>query len=178
MLLQQNFDAVTAPNLPTGWTRDGTTNWTTVSTDSDTPPQAAFVGGIASITDNWLSSPSVNIPASGTVQLTFRHRYDLESIFDGAVLEFSVNGGAFADLVTGGGTVLSGGYNSLISTNWGSPIGGRQAWSGASGAFITTTVNLPSSTAGKAVVLRWRMATDNAIASAGWWVDTVLLKVL
>ena len=36
-----------------------------------------------------------------------------------------------------------GGYNRTISTDRGSPIAGRQAWSGNSQGFITTVVNLP-----------------------------------
>jgi hypothetical protein len=38
---------------------------------------------------------------------------------------------------------MTGEYNRTISTDRGSPIAGRQAWSGNSEGFITTVVNLP-----------------------------------
>src|SRR5438552_2469969 len=99
-------------------------------------------------------------PASATAQLSFRNNYSLESTFDGGVLEISINGGGtFSDIVTAGGSFVSGGYNATISTAYSSPIAGRMAWSGSSGGFLTTTVNLPASANGQTTVLRWRMAS-------------------
>jgi hypothetical protein len=43
-----------------------------------------------------------------------------------------------------GGGFVSGGYNRTIATDRGSPIAGRQAWSGNSNGFITTVVGLPA----------------------------------
>jgi hypothetical protein len=54
-----------------------------------------------------------------------------------------------------------------------SPIAGRQAWSGNSGGFITTTVNLPAAAQGQNVVFRWRRATDSSSSGAGAWIDDV-----
>ena len=64
-----------------------------------------------------------------------------------------------------------GGYNRTISTDRGSPIAGRQAWSGNSDGFITTVVNVRaySDNEGR---LRWRMASDTSGSSEGWRVDT------
>jgi hypothetical protein len=64
-----------------------------------------------------------------------------------------------------------GGYNRTISNDRGSPIAGRQAWSGSSEGFITTMVDLPViQIPGK---LRWRMASDTNGSNEGWRVDTV-----
>jgi hypothetical protein len=68
-----------------------------------------------------------------------------------------------------------GGYNRTISTDRGSPIAGRQAWSGDSGGFITTIVNLPAIQAPTGGRLRWRMASDNAGSGQGWRIDTVTI---
>ena len=84
-----------------------------------------------------------NIPA-GFV-LSFFQRYDTENTFDGHVLEYSLDGGTtWTDILAAQGTVpanlnrfLLNGYNSTISVNFGSPIGGRRAWS-ASGAAPAT----------------------------------------
>ena len=69
-----------------------------------------------------------------------------------------------------------GGYNRTISADRGSPIAGRQAWSGNSGGFVTTCGNLPLfAIPGR---LRWRMASDTSGSGEGWRVDTVNITVV
>src|SRR6185369_1053891 len=97
---------------------------------------------------------------------------------DGGVLEISINGGAFTDIVTAGGSFVTGGYTGAIATNFSSPIAGRQAWSGISGGgatpvYITTTANLPAASLGQPTVLRWRVATDVSVSAAGQWIDSI-----
>ena len=53
---------------------------------------------------------------SASAQVSFRNNFNLESTFDGGVLEISINGGAFSDIVAAGGSFVSGGYTSTIST--------------------------------------------------------------
>jgi hypothetical protein len=113
------------------------------------------------------------------VEVIFHQNFNLEASevdpnvgFDGGVLEISTDGGnTFQDILAAGGSFIMGGYNRTIATDRGSPIAGRQAWSGNSEGFITTMVNVPFTAA--AVVLRWRMASDNTGSSEGWRVDTV-----
>lgn len=89
------------------------------------------------------------------------------------VLEISINGTPFADIIAAGGSFVAGGYNATISNTTGSPIGGRTAWSGLSGgttatpAYITTTVNLPPSSVNQLVKLRWLVASDSSIVATG-----------
>ena len=45
----------------------------------------------------------------------------METGFDGGVLEISIGGGAFQDILAAGGTFGVGGYNGTISVNFGSP---------------------------------------------------------
>ena len=98
----------------------------------------------------------------------------METNFDGGVLEVSTDGGTtFADIIAAGGSFAVGGYNGTISVNFGSPIGGRQAWTGTSGGFVTTTVNFPASFAGDSVILRFRRATDSSVSGQGWRIDTI-----
>ena len=107
--------------------------------------------------------------------LTFRHNFNLEASsedpnlgFDGGVLEISTDGGnTFQDILAAGGSFVMGGYNRTISTVRGSPIAGRQAWSGNSEGFITTVVNLPFIFAGNgkhiaAGVFAWRFRLPTA----------------
>jgi|GEM_PF-5424211 len=176
-----DFDDVTAPALPTGWTStfDGSgVAWVTQTTAVDTAPNAAYAPEQTTVGNSYLDSPAIDVPATGGV-LNFRFAFNLETGFDGAVLEIAINGGAFTDIVTAGGTFTAGGYNGTISTSWGSPIGGRAAWTGEqTPTYATSTVELPLSAAGQSVVLRWRVASDSSVAADapnGLWVDTIEL---
>jgi hypothetical protein len=133
-----------------------------------------------------VTSPVISIPGPG-VKLTFRTQYNTESTYDGLVLEISVNGGAFQDIVAAGGTFASGGYNSTLNTGFSNPLPGRQAWSGLSGgtaaapAYVTTVVNLPAAASGQPVQFKWRQGSDSSVAPAtnpGSRIDTIALTSL
>jgi len=183
VVLSKTFDGVTPPALPPGWVAANAINpdgilWVTSnsgvpSPPADSLPNATFINDPAVISDKRLDSPTIAIPLSSGAQVTFRQNRDLESTFDGGVLEISIAGGAFQDILAAGGSFATGGYNATISTAFGSPIAGRQAWSGASGGFITSTANLPAAAAGQNIVLRWRMGSDNSVSHTGWRVDNV-----
>src|SRR5262249_47358341 len=64
------------------------------------------------------------------------------------------------------------------SSNFGNPLGGRDAWSGDSGGYTNVSVNLPSSAVGQTTQLRWRLGADNSYAGIGstnWRIDTINL---
>ncbi len=171
------FDGVTAPALPAGWVQTSTNvnNWVTINNTSDTAPNHAFVADISVVSDSQLTSPSIAITAANG-RVSFRNSYNTEQFFDGGVLELSINGGAFSDIVTAGGVFVGGGYTGVLSTGSGNPISGRQAWEGNSFGYITTTVDLPTSTFGQNVRLRWRFGTDSSVAGTGWRIDTIRLS--
>ena len=73
-------------------------------------------------------------------------------------------------------TFASGGYTSIIDSAYGNPLAGRQAWSGTSGGFIGTVVNLPPAASGQSIQLRWRCGTDNGNTRTGWRIDTVAIN--
>jgi hypothetical protein len=171
----ENFDGVTAPALPAGWVTAATgvmPLWITSTAIPSSAPNAAFAPNTSNTGNSSLDTPDVQI-TSASAQVTFRNSYNMESTFDGMVLEISIGGGAFQDIVTAGGSFVTGGYNGTISVNFGSPIAGRQAWTGLSGgttaspAYISTTVNLPASANGQLIRLRWRAASDNSVSAAG-----------
>ena len=56
------------------------------------------------------------------------------------MLEISIDGGPFVDVLAAGGFFDEGGYNGTISTCCGNPLAGRQAWTGNSGGFLETLV--------------------------------------
>jgi hypothetical protein len=176
----QNFDGVVAPSLPTGWTASKAAGsaplWVTTGSGADTATNAAVVDDPGTVSDKRLDSPPLSI-ATASARLTFRGLYILESGFDGGVLEISIGGGPFTDILAAGGHFLSGGYAAAaLDATTGNPLGGRFAWTGNSGGYVTTVVNLPPSAAGSSVVLRWRMGSDEAVGGTGWRVDTISLS--
>ncbi len=175
--LGENFDGVTAPALPTGWTNtqlSGTgINWVTTTTTPSSAPNAAFANDIATVNLSALTSPAVTI-GSAAGKLKFKNQYNTESTFDGMVLEFSTNNGTtWTDIITGGGSFVSGGYNSTLSTGFSNPLPGRMAWSGNSNGYIDTEVTLPASLNGQSVKFRWVMGADSSVTATGVWIDNV-----
>jgi hypothetical protein len=186
--VRENFDTLTPPALPADWLATnalGTpplwvaSNSGPPSPPADTLPNAASIDDPAVVSDKRLDSLQFSFFERFFPRLTFRHNFNLEASdvdpnlgFDGGVLELSTDGGnTFQDIVAAGGSFVSGGYNRTISTDRGSPIAGRQAWSGNSGGFITSVVDLPAiQMPGR---LRWRMASDTSGSGEGWRVDTV-----
>jgi hypothetical protein len=177
----ENFDGVTAPNLPAGWTTTasgGQATWKTGSVTPDSLPNSAFSTEATNVGVNELTSPVFALP-TGSSQLRFRNNYDLEAgsttAYDGGVLEIKIGAGAWTDILTAGGSFVSGGYNFTISGSYHNPLAGRQAWSDNSSGFLTTLVNLPSAAAGQNVQFRWRCGTDNSATASGWRVDTIVI---
>ena len=172
----ESFDGVTVPALPAGWTSVATgsaaVNWTTSTTTSSSAPNSVFVSNPTNISDSRLTSPTIAV-TQANYQFRFKNNYNLESTYDGGVLEVSINGGAFADLVTAGGKFTAGGYNGTLDSGFSSPLAGRLAWTGNSAAFIDTIAELPASAIGSNVQLRWRMGSDSSLAAVGWRIDSI-----
>lgn len=177
----ENFDGVTAPALPSGWTTAVTgasTAWVTSATASDTAPNNAFAPDVATVGVTEIESPAIPINA-GAARLRFRNNYDTETnsgatvFYDGMVLEIKIGSGAYQDILAAGGSFASGGYVGALSSGFQNPLGGRQAWSGNSGGYINTVVNLPATAAGQSVRFKWRLGTDNSQADVGVRIDTI-----
>src|SRR5213079_2645447 len=135
--------------------------WVTSTTTPDSPPNDAFVDDPPSVSDKYLNTPNIPITTSNP-RITFRNFYDLESTFDGGVLEVSspnIAGGAFTDITAAavGGSFVTGGYNGTISNCCSSPLATRPAWSGNGGGYLSTLANLGPNVAGHTIKLRFRM---------------------
>ena len=197
----QNFDGVTAPALPLGWSTTvtgapSTAPWITRAVSyNDTGPNAAFLDDANDYADASLTSKIYNVTSVDIPYVVFRHSFVLWSpdpsnlnngAFNGGVFEISINGGPFVDLVTAGGSFYTGGYNAHLDPGFENPIdqppSGRAVWSGDSGGFITTTAIIPASASGKPVQFRWRLGTSGGSRSydthSGWWVDTLETQAL
>ncbi|MBS0658011.1 MAG: S8 family serine peptidase [Verrucomicrobia bacterium] len=180
----QNFDGVTPPTLPSGWSSASTgamVNWVTSTAQRDSLPNAAFAAGATAAGTSALTSPSIAI-ASASATLTFRHSYDFDRnvsgtrLYDGGVLEIKIGSGAFTEILAAGGTFLSGGYTGTLWSGTGNPLGGQRGWGLSSSGFVTTVAQLPANAAGQNVQFRWRFGSDSSVASNGWYLDSLSLQ--
>jgi hypothetical protein len=184
----ETFDGVTAPGLPAGWAvaqiLNGI-NFVTTTNNTNSAPNALFAansnsGANAGGTD--ITSPATAITSQAAI-LSFRNRYDTEPGWDGGVLEISINGGAFQDIIAAGGTFIENGYNSLMTASDSSagyianPLNGRSGWTGNSGGYVTTRVRLPAAAAGQNVQFKFRFGADDNTTGVGpnpgWYIDNV-----
>jgi hypothetical protein len=173
--LSENFDGVTAPALPAGWTSTGSgaePAWVTSTTNPSSAPNAAFAPNTATAGVTELVSPSLHINGQ-PAQVSFKNAFNTESGFDGGVLEISINGGPYQDILAAGGSFVSGGYTGTMSAGTQNPLTGRSGWTGLSGGttaaptYINTVVNLPAAAVGQNIQLKWRMGSDELIAASG-----------
>ena len=177
-VFSQNFDGVSAPALPAGWTTTASGSespWVTSTGTPSSAPNDTFAPDPSMVGLTELVSPVIALPAAST-QLTFKNNYATESGYDGMVLEVSINGGAFQDILAAGGSFAAGGYNSTISTSFQNPLGGRSAWTGSSGGYLTTTANLPAAANGQNIQLKWRMGSDRSVSATGVRIDDVSIS--
>ncbi len=148
----------------------GVDDWAIINTiNSCSPPNAWFSADEATIKDVHLDTLPLQLPAGGAI-LQFNHIFNMESTFDGCVLEASIDGAPFIDI---GNLITENGYNGTISTLFSSPIAGQRAWTGQ--IFLPcmrTTVDL-SSFGNSRIVVRFRLACDNSTAGEGWYIDDV-----
>lgn len=153
----------------------GSADWHIVTGEAFSPTHSWFSTSQSEVAQQFLVSPPITV-GSGS-QLSFRHKYNLESgstsAYDGGVVEISTDGSTWQDL----GTRLTlNGYNATVSASFESPIGGRRAFSGDSGGWVETRANL-ADFVGQRVLIRFQQADDRSLARDGWWVDDILIGV-
>lgn len=171
-------EPVAAASIPATWTATSinATVWTTSTTQSQSSPNAFFSPNSTGTSDLSLAttnSYTLNATPSSYTTLSFWHRYNTEDGWDGGVVEVSTNGGAsWSDL---GSKMKLNPYNGSLGT--GSALASRTAFTGNSGAFVRTLIDL-SSYAGQSIKIRFRFASDDntAPAGGGWYVDDIVLS--
>ncbi len=172
--VNQNFDALTAPALPAGWTTATTGSgvaWVTSATTPDTAPNAIFATDPSTTSGSDVTTADIPV-ASSAASLQFRLNYNTEVGWDGMVLEISIGGGAFQDILTAGGTFTQNGYPRALNSS-ANPLTGRNAWTGNSNGYVTVKANLPASAAGQNIKLKFRMGSDASVGGTGVRVDGI-----
>lgn len=182
-LLYESFEAGT-----NGWVIDsagGTwiSDWHISTERSQTGTNSFKCGSTGtgthrSFNDARLISPILsNLPASA--QLRYVQQYETElsgafpdSAYDGCVLEISVDGGAWQELVPVGGYNKTFRYQAGGGNPATGPMQGRACFGGTQDTWSTVTVDL-STFAGSSVQLRFRFGSDAVNNREGWYVDDV-----
>ncbi len=184
----QSFDATAAGALPTSWSSAAVSGTSTlfkvVNNQAEAGTNSVFVPGSATGVN--VGIELVSPPWAATrdkAQLSFRHRYAFSDTgWDGGVLEISIGGAAFTDIIAEGGAFVSGGYNQTMNAV--GLIASRQAWTGCGptvcatfpSTFAAVQVTLPAKAMGKDVKFRWLATGDDASASTGWWIDSIVFE--
>lgn len=171
--LEEHFDA--SASLPAGWTQSvfgAGSPWVTSTTRFSTAPRSMFSPSVAPNGEALLVSPAILVGAQGGT-LEFQHRYDLESRSDGGVVEASLDGGSWFDLLNSAATVEAGDYNNTIRSNSSSTLHGREVWTGTIANFESVRVTAPGAWSGQQLRFRWRLVHNSATVQTGWNVDDV-----
>lgn len=177
----ENFDSVTLPNLPSGWSSQslsGSQNAITTNTLFSSAPNSALIPAPGSTSLTALNTKVFNFSTglpNYRLTLQFNHKRGMELNWDGGVLEVSINGGAFVDVKNPsvGGTFTAGDYN--IPNIIAGPLLGRPGWSGVSASFESVRLEIPSIPDNANVQFRFLVSTDNIIGSSGWYIDNISL---
>jgi hypothetical protein len=161
------------------WTPTGTLATTLWGRAVEASGNQSFLGTDAgSATDTQFVSPALLVGATDNFVLAFKHAYSFEvagaTLFDGGVVEISSDGGAtWSDVTTFGVTP---GYTGALFVGSGNPIGGRQAYSGASPGYPMrnqVSLDFGKMFAGMSVLVRFRIGTDVSAGAPGWDIDDV-----
>jgi Zn-dependent metalloprotease len=141
---------------------------------SANPASGSFslhAAGGASLADaSVMMKNDVILPANAAMQ--FAGSYDFETGFDGAVVEYSVDtGSSWQD--AGALIKLGRNYDGVLLSGSSNPLRGRAAFTGHTGGpYVNSQLDL-SGLAQRTVRFRFRMGTDNLVASPGWWIDNL-----
>ena len=162
-----------------GWTHSGLIGsdaWSISGNNVHSGSQAFHGAAFAAETDSVLVSPPIVLPTN-RAPLTFQfwNRQEMEDsstgCFDGGMLEISTDGGANYTQMPGS-AMFSDPYDGAISTAWGNPLGGADAWCGDPQAYLNSIVDIDVY-AGQTVQFRFRKANDSSVAHEGWNIDDV-----
>jgi hypothetical protein len=177
VLYQTDFEANSA-----GWSHSGTGDtWELSNARSHSGTKAFFATDVASVSDQYLVSPQVTLPAGqASLSLQYWNYQEIEAnsfgslCYDGAILEISKDGGANWFQMDEQ-NLLTDPYHALVAGSFGNPLAGREAWCGDPQDWINSIVALDDY-AGQAVRFRFRLGTDQITSREGWYVDDVVVQ--
>lgn len=166
-----------------GWTHGaaaGSTDLWTLGGAAHTGTRAwqASPPAIGTANDTWLATPAITLPSGfDRLSLSFWNRQQLKTVtsggcYDGGLLELSTNGGSTWTAVAD--RFLSNPYDGALTSSFGNPLGGRDAWCGDPRPYTKTVIDLGDH-AGQTVRVRFRLGQDRLQhrADPNWAIDDV-----
>jgi trimeric autotransporter adhesin len=193
-LYTNNFDS--ASGLA-GWSvgsfaGGSTTDWRGVQTCTAHSGANVFRFGGTTCTGNYANNDynyaqpngaaGIAVPAGASVnRLTFWHRRDFETGFDGGTLSLSLDGTTYVPVPAA--AILSGSYNGSVAPDC-APAGsaGRSIYSGTASSFSQTVVDLDAACTlagategcgGQSVRIAFTAISDCGTTGDGWFLDDV-----
>lgn len=160
-------------NGENGWTKNeakGSVGFR-VSTNRKNSGNSSWYAINEASENDYTLSKSFDLSGLAKPTFTFYHWYLTEETWDGAVVEIKVNG----TWIDAGDYFIENGYNDVIQTNPASSISGRAAFTGNSGGFVKSSLDL-SSFINQTIEIRFRMASDGAARDEGWYIDDIILR--
>ena len=165
-----------------GWTHGanaGSDTWALSDVRTHSGSNAFNGEDLASVSDQWLTTPSVTIPVGQSpVTLQFWNHQTLEDsssgCFDGALVEISTDGGSSWTQIPND-KLLTDPYDGVVSSSYSNPLAGRQAWCGDPQDWLNSVVDLDAY-AGQTVQFRFRVGTDSSVGREGWYLDDVKVQ--
>lgn len=163
-----------------GWadTSTGTYHWAASTVSAHSPTHSVLGVDPAALSDQWLTSPSLALPAATQQPITFSfwqsHSFEgSTTCYDAGILEISTNGGtSWSQLTPMVGTY---GYNGTVSNSYSNPLAGKTAWCFATTSWQRTVADL-SAYAGQSIKLRFRLGSDSSVGATGWYVDDLRVQ--
>ena len=132
---------------------------------------------LAQQNDISLISPTVTVTDSGDFSMAFAHSFEFEtgsdlSSWDGGVIEVSVNGGDWTDVITAGGSFTTGYNGTILPSN--AALGGRDGFVATQASTSSETITFADGLLnGKTVQFRFRIGSDETAGASGWTIDDV-----
>lgn len=173
-----------------GWTHTGAAGdppppfpdtWVLNDSDANSPTMSWHADDIGEVSDQRLVSPQIAVPDGvSALTLQFWTRFDIEenqgdppNCYDGAILEYSTNGGAnWTQVDKGMLDTLP--YTGTVNLNFDNPLAGLPAWCNTQG-WIKSVVDL-GGLEGENLNFRFRLGTDDIFAVGPWHIDDVVVQ--
>ena len=169
-----DFLVVSTNNPPNPWTYNSALGvWSSADTNDCTVP----------FRSSRLNGPTLTVPAAGTVNLRFNHRYSFEADttrWDGGQLRLSVNGGPY--LVVPSGNFSANGYNNTIggADVPNSELLGQLAFTAesagySSAVYLASVARLGTFNAGDTISVQFLAAWDDCAQGQvpNWEIDSI-----
>jgi bacillolysin len=162
-----SFEKFEAPN-PSNWVyQPNGPNWFISDTYAASNAHSVYMSA-SGAADDFIFSTTIAVP--NKAYLRFAHFYNLFFQQAGGVVEYSVTGGNWKRVSPG--MYLDNPYNETIDGGAGTALAGDKAFSGFSGGWTSSRINLKS-LAGKNVKFRFRVVTNFNGTGDSWAIDDI-----